>query len=161
MATDALRLAPALFLATGACFLLPLASLDADPADTLTGLQLLSGVKAGAGSIAPDPCITIALFSSVIGFFVSLFPDPKNLACSAIVAVPGAVSLIFMDLSFSGQFYPAFYVMLFLFVTQALFGSLSAWASLRPARSLTLPSFSPVQRTPISPQPRHEDRPVN
>jgi hypothetical protein len=148
---DTLRLAPALFLATGACFLLPITSLDADPSDTLTGLQLLSGVKA----VAPDPSITIALISSVVGLFVSLFPGPKNLACSAFIAVPGALSLIFMSLSFPGTFHPAFYVLLFLFVTQALFGALSAWAALRPWNSLKPPS--PLPQATLPSLPRKED----
>jgi len=157
MASDTLRLAPALFLATGACFLLPLVSLNADPADTLTGLQLLSGVKTAAGAVVPDPSITIALLSSMIGLFVSLFPGPKNLACGAIVAVPGAVSLIFMSLSLPGTFHPAFYMMMFLFVAEALFGALSAWASLRaPWRALD--PLPPVRRTALPPQPHHEDR---
>jgi hypothetical protein len=142
METQSLRLAPALFLASGACFLLPFAHINnfGDPhSATLTGFQLLLGASVPYMEIKPDPYATVALFSTIIGFLVSLFPGVKNLVCSALVAIPGAFSLFVMTSSSEAEFEPACYMMLFLLAASAIYGLISAYLLLRPALPSPLP----------------------
>ncbi len=109
-------------------FCFPSRVFTSDP-ETLTGLQLLLGPRLGDKTIEPDPLATISALCAMIAFFLSLFPGTKNLACSALVAIPGAASLIFLMRSSEAQFEPACYMMLFLFTAATLYGLVATMAS--------------------------------
>jgi len=146
-----LRLAPALFLATGFCFLLPFVDFsnrqDGQRDERLSGVQLVLGATLKHPQlydlptriIEPDGYATIAVLSAVIGFALSLFPGVRNLLATVVVAVFGGASLLFMQAELDHRFAadpnvilvsfePAFAMALFLFIIAAGSGLLCAWS---------------------------------
>lgn len=150
MGINRLRLASVLFLAANACFLLPFADLTTATGaqtETLTGLRLLLGARLDYATIEPNPYVTVAAFSAAIAFVLSLSPNAKGMIWSALVAIPGAAGLFFVESSLDTasitiSLEPAFYLTQFFLVAAAAAGLLGVWSLVRVPISATSTPFS-------------------
>ncbi|MGE5458820.1 MAG: FHA domain-containing protein [Methanobacterium sp.] len=97
------KVSPSLFILVIICFALPFVNISCagQPAETLSGIDLITGFKAGTTDVAPNPLAIIAVAAALIGAFLFFVKTKTGHVIQSILGILGIISLVALKILFS------------------------------------------------------------